>query len=1603
MRFNYKAKLIVDILPRLTIARTFKGRLIVDIAPALPASLKKVPIEVSILPQETAKQEVKIRYPFGIRLQPIPVNISDPLINVATQFISSALSLYIDQDRELKTLLNYGEDRQSVALAYRPGGVSRSIQLKLLQPVPNDVEINSSAFLSREVAKSLIDKVKIRFAPPIDATPYLRPKNTKVDANPHLGKHLKNVTLTRLSLQSGSTGTQDQYNNISLEDVIFRKWYSYDYSSAELNFDFTDYNKFIFYSSATLRLSAFREKLKRIEKLEQQRIQFVNSSFTGSVMFAGSTYVQEQTTIVSQNIEDIIRGFDRYEQYLYFTSAATVSPYSASAYYADTGYEYNVNAYWPKTGSTLYPVTSTEALEWFNVQYAIAQRFDEFNENNLVNTVPTHIREDENSDAYTTFVSMIGHFFDIIKPFIDKFPQITDRGLNPDEGLSKDLINEISEAYGFKLPTLNSVYSLSDEILGTTEEQPRRQFTAQTYKRLLHNLPFFSKAKGTRSSLNALLRTFGISPEFITIREVGAATTSSYKVFDEFSSGLDFDADTNSYIKLPFSASLREVKAIQFNCLLPVTKLNTLLSGDTNWSLHTFPHPTIETYGRLALLSGNSVAVFTDYYPIYTNDLINITLQNNNGTVSVQVMSTEGDTMVFESPKINSNTPFNSLWNNTQYLYVGGSGSAVLSPLEGTIDEFRLWGKNLSHEAVETNAYDPGSNAADEYSDAADYLFAQISFNYIEDSLLTGSAPHYVINETPYSGILNSPSLEQFEVYNITTGSFSRYSRIVKQVAPAVGAQTYVTNKIRIVPPPVFGVGSLTSNGVKKLSRTKSIVTIDQKRLQATRNEVVVSLSPTDFVNQNIIRNLGAENINNILGLPSDVYQTSDLTLKKLQEHYSQFYYAPININKFIRILSGISSVLDQTLNYFIPSKAVLFKGILIEPNILERTTTQLVKNVRVYGAGTRKTLNAAASLTGSKPDYMATFNTSQVIDLDEIRNVGGNVSNQTADIDITTDLVKLNSKYNAYNTDIDYLDTAEVAGQYNKYNGYVSQSINELLIGQVNSYTSAISQSFNINVNSSISSQTGKLKATVPSTPIKVLNSVDIASTTSSLKSTLPILVSKIEGNTSTVTSKITSSVELTVKLKSKINSITTEISSSIYEIKSSTNYYTSSLDVRNTTILGSNPTNFSTPINMELTVNNKIKYNAVNYGSTGAEPFKRLYTRKLFKNEINTNRIGGTGSVYIPALKEIKPAADLTDVGTRTFFNNPDGVYLFPIVENLPVYPKPINFQAATTWSYAQTYNIYDVVYQEISPLDATLGKLAKTSIGGNGKYYVFSTRPAYTAPADGAYYLGSIPSYIPPSLDRDNWQLLKFKPVEIREPRRIVFDTFKIPTPELNNYKTTTIAINKIIDIPDRYVDSIRLSDISSGSYVTGESTLQNTLVLFALQANTSNVRIRFYGTPTDRDADISRSTTTFPTGSHGVLLDTTINTTGVTTLTNPIPFITAGGFPPSAIIYYTVDNLTSSVKLSTTINVFYFALEIEPRIPFGYLPKHYRFYRDTGTATKRRNYEGCKNTIDTTIDGLPPVQVFISEGNELTVSPTQTNSEIITGGGGQLDVT
>ena len=1535
----------------------------IQILPAKVPTVGVASIKVIISPEQTQLQRLTTNYTFNITTVPIEIDMASPLITSALQFLQTAIDTYVDEDRTLKTLLNYGEDRQSVALAYRYGPVDENsiqrIQLKLLQPVPDDIIVSSSVFLSREVTKTLIDKVRIRFAPDLDATPYLRPKNLKVYSGLDTGKSLNNMTLQKLSLQSGSVGIADIYQNKTFEDEIFRQWYSYDFNSSELNIDFTDYNNFMFYGSAAMRLETFKEKLRQLEILEDKRKQIL-ATYSANTASVALIYLEDQSATFSKQQEDIIRGFDRYEQYLYFTPSGSNSPYSASAYYADGGTEYNLIGYWPKSGSVLWPVSSTTVENWYETQSLIAQRFDEFNENNLVNTIPSHLREDDTSGAYITFVSMIGHFFDTIKPFVDQFPNIYSRNLNPSKELSKDLVNEIAESIGFRLPTLNSIYNLSDNILGTNSEVPRRDMTAEIYKRLLHNLPFFAKAKGTKTALETLLKTFGITSQLISVKETGTPVTSSYHVFDEFSTGLDFDTTKISYLRLPISASARNPRTMQFNCTVAENKTMTILTGDDKWALNAVIHPSNINLGRFEITSGssNTVILSSSYHQIFGDELINITIQNYPSTASLYVTQVEGEDLIFSSIA-NESSKFISLWESTQYVYAGGAGPQVVARYNGTIDEVRLWNATLSDEIILNTAYDAGSNAGDTYSAAADNLLVQLSFNNLNTALLIASSS--VLNESPYKNKNVSPTLDTIFTSNVVEADFVRYNRSIRQDMPMVGATGYLTSKIKVAPAPIF----IDNTKGSRLYRTKSIVQPQAKRLQAGRNKVIMSMSPTQIINQNIIRNFGLENINAVLGSPTTLYTTFDKSLEILKRHYQQYHYVTVNTNRFIRILSDLSSVLDQVVEYFIPSKATLLKGIIIEPNILEQVKIAPVKNMRLYGKNTKKTLNAANSLTGSKADYGATFNVSDSIDV---------LNNTTVD-----------ASYQTYTVQ-ESLNTTLISADVHNYTSSIEQPI-AVINATAHNYTSSIEVKNSGILGNSLTFNTRH----------EEWNYVSSGSTKPPRPVTINIF-SEVTGSYGTLKTQVESIPQLTLHgTAQQLTASAIDVSRNVHSA-----YATYNIKHEDWNYAKSSSNSPSRPSNIDLQLNNmnKVAYNDVNKGSVGAEPYNRIYTRKLFEFEIDTTRIGGIKSTYIPALYDIPPSADFRDFGVYTYFDDPEGIYTFPFTTKTPVYPRPLNqtwnettqaFQGITTWSLGSRYNINDVVYQT-------------SSVKNTGNYYVFTTRASYTAPLDGtAFYSGSVPSYTPPSLDRENWEILRFNPIQRQIKKRIIFDTYTTLDPALNNFKTTTIDINKIIDIPDRYVDLFQFESVQANSYSTGELSIQNIALLFAIQSSISGLRLRLYRTPDARDADLTRPIETRPTGDAGVLVDLSISTTIALEITNPIATLVADSLPPAGKLFYTLDNLENVAKISITMLLYYFTIEVEKRIPFGYLRKHYRFFRDNSTATKRRNYVGCLNTIDTTIDGLPPVQVFLSEGTDFVVSPTQTNEEIITGGGGQLNVT
>jgi hypothetical protein len=266
------------------------------------------------------------------------------------------------------------------------------------------------------------------------------------------------------------------------------------------------------------------------------------SEYTDVTVISGSLVGLQQMSSASVHyaleIENIIRTLDPYERHLFY--GANNIAYSASADYAPNFVEYNASGTWPKNSvGQLYSITSPTAIDWLDDQIQIAQRFDEQNQNSLLYVIPSHISFDTESESFITFILAVGHYFDNIKPYIDQMPtNIYDRRFNPEEGMSIDLVWEIAENFGIKLPNPYSVYSIQQYVLPSSNQEQIRLVSTETWKRFLNSLMFLLKARGTKTAVDSFLRILGIHPQVINVKESELNTTSSFYITEEFSNGL---------------------------------------------------------------------------------------------------------------------------------------------------------------------------------------------------------------------------------------------------------------------------------------------------------------------------------------------------------------------------------------------------------------------------------------------------------------------------------------------------------------------------------------------------------------------------------------------------------------------------------------------------------------------------------------------------------------------------------------------------------------------------------------------------------------------------------------------------------------------------------------------------------------------------------------------------------------------------------------------------------------------------------------------------------------------------------------------------------
>ena len=440
-----------------------------------------------------------------------------------------------------------------VNVAYTDDDSGAYLLIKLYQPLPLDYDIKSTLWIVEKAAESVSYEVDIQVPATEEVSEFsLRGPNFRVRVNNSLGQTTPYYNYTSLLSSEISSSIQQ-----------LKSWY--EDKAIQINVDYTNFQNFIHFSSATERVQNFVYKLGLIESYNSQIVSLrTYNGGTGTTKITSSSI-----STLQKNINRLIEKFDTYEYYLYFSSESFAWPkYNNTKPYQQVSVTSSLATNWLGSSNTTPAGSSVSILFSASV-------YDAENQNRLTNSIPTYLVDDDTNAPYLTFLDMVGQHFDNLWLYYKDVSNRFDNANNPNKGISKDLVADALRSLGTELYTnstiSDSVYfslfginpdgsllpptgseMITKTVTSSLETLASNEIEKEIYKRIYHNLPYLLKSRGTERGIKALLSCYGIPENVLTVKEFGGYNRYQKPGIQD----QDFDKITYTTQSLEISSSL---------------------------------------------------------------------------------------------------------------------------------------------------------------------------------------------------------------------------------------------------------------------------------------------------------------------------------------------------------------------------------------------------------------------------------------------------------------------------------------------------------------------------------------------------------------------------------------------------------------------------------------------------------------------------------------------------------------------------------------------------------------------------------------------------------------------------------------------------------------------------------------------------------------------------------------------------------------------------------------------------------------------------------------------------------------------------------------
>lgn len=917
-------------------------------------------------------------------------------------------------------VVNFGYNKIQKITNIRFEPTNESIfYVKLYQPLFDDVVERNTAWFGFEVVDPYIDTVVLTNPLSLGQTNIMRGPNFYLDTTAFTSNATSFKNWEDL-LDSDLPTTQQIIEN------------SLSGSGVRLNIDFTAFENFIFYSSAEERARNFHYKISKLEE------------YNGSVAALGSSsavntyYVSGAIDQTQKRIDGITSTFDPWERWMYYESTSSIFTHDLSGSLKPYP-KYISGSRWVN-----HPLSASIVETWYDTLIYSASAYDEDNVNRLYYAVPEHLVMDPGNDDFVTFVDMVGQHFDVMYGYVKALTKIHERDESPHRGFSNDLSYYIGKSFGWQLQNTRQLSDLWKYKLGTNESGQllsgtgsftnisHENQTQQIWRRIVNNLPYLLKTKGTQRSVKAMMSIYGIPQTLISIKEYGGQSLDGYRpslVEDKFSYKLHFSGSQYiEFMRLPLpvgsgswggnhrvpdtlefrfqtnysssvSMSLWSILDVSTSyCQLELVHSNAHTTGNANtkysgsYSYGYLRYSMVETSGSSYVLS-----VSSSYLPLYDNDFWTVRLWNDVPFLGLSSEATGGFRLNIDVARASDNL-YGRIVHTSSFYFT--------SSVDNSRNRF---GANENNTNNNTNRYKiclgghPSFWSGGNTRDTQRFIGNMQGYKEYFTTYRTDIFHEHVLNPASYHDDTDTGSFytlhryfplgldtQKYDhsTYNFVSSSHPNQKASAFTTASFIGFNTssqsdqYLPHsETTYVFAPTIGGNTLHSEKIRLEDSVLMGTLNNQKKVSVgsfdgstfDTNRLAIVFSPTDQVNNEISNHAGYYELDDYIGDPEYEWETEYSELRRYSEQYFQKYQQRVDLNAFIRIFSVYDYSFFEQIRQLVPARADYIPGVLVEDDNLHRNKIVLAKRPVVTEPFYEDTINTDFITSSMQYQYLET------------------------------------------------------------------------------------------------------------------------------------------------------------------------------------------------------------------------------------------------------------------------------------------------------------------------------------------------------------------------------------------------------------------------------------------------------------------------------------------------------------------------------------------------------------------------------------------------------------------------------------------------------